>query len=87
MPRAVRLPAEEIFSLRLAKVKLSGLTKKAKAGTRVIITNRGMPVADLVAHETVAAPRFKRPGRLPKAFRLKGKDPTLSELLLKDRLD
>ena len=30
--------------------------------------------------------RFKRPGRLPKPFRLKSKGPTLSELLLTDRV-
>jgi phytoene/squalene synthetase len=55
---------------------------------RVIITNHGTPVADLVAHGTGAAPaiRFKRPGRFAQTFRLKGKGPALSELVLKDRV-
>jgi prevent-host-death family protein len=86
MPGVARLPAEEIVSLRLAKARLSSLTKKAKAGTRIIITNHGTPVADLVAHGAGTTLRFKRPGRLPKPFRLKGKGPTLSELLLTDRV-
>ena len=88
MPKVVRLPSEETVSLRLAKAKLSSLTKQAKAGMRVIITNHGIPVADLVAHGTGATPviRLKRPGRLPKPFRLKGKGPTLSELVLSDRV-
>jgi len=88
MPKASQLPVEETVSLRLAKAKLSSLTKQAKAGMRVVITSHGTPVADLVAHGTGAAPpiRFKHPGRLPKPFRLKGKGPTLSELVLKDRV-
>jgi prevent-host-death family protein len=87
MPKAAQLPAEETVSLRLAKAKLSSLTKQAKAGMRVVITSHGTPVADLVAHRAGAAPPilFKRPGRLPKPFRLKGRGPTLSELVLKDR--
>jgi prevent-host-death family protein len=87
MPKAAQLPVEETVSLRLAKAKLSSLTKQAKAGMRVIITNHGSPVADLVAHGTGASSpiRFKHPGPLPKPFRLKGKGPTLSKLVLKDR--
>jgi prevent-host-death family protein len=87
MPKTARLLAEETVSLRLAKAKLSGLTKQAKAGTRVVITNHGTPVADLVPHGTGAAVSipFKRPGRLPSPFRLKGKGPNLSELVLADR--
>jgi len=88
MPKAAKLPAEETVSLRLAKAKLSSLTQQAKAGMRVIITNHGTPVADLVAHGTGATPalHLKRPGRLPLPFRLKGKGPTLSELVLSDRV-
>ena len=88
MSRVAQLPAEETVSLRLAKAKLSGLTKQAKAGMRVVITNHGTPVADLVPHGTGAAPtiRFKRPGPLPKLIRLTGKGPTLSEMVLKDRV-
>jgi prevent-host-death family protein len=88
MPKAAQLPSEETVSLRMAKAQLSSLTKQAKAGTRVIITSHGTPVADLVAHGTgvAPAPTFKRPGRLPKPFRLKGKGPTLSDLVLMDRV-
>jgi prevent-host-death family protein len=89
MTKPAHLPAEETVSLRLAKATLSSLTKQAKAGMRVIITNHGTPVADLVAHGTGATPtpHFKRPGRLPKPFRLKGKGPSLSDLVLSDRVD
>jgi prevent-host-death family protein len=88
MPKAAQLPVEETVSLRLAKAKLSSLTKQAKAGMRVIITNHGSPIADLVPHGTGAAPpiHFKRPGRLPKPIRLKGNGPSLSKLVLMDRV-
>jgi prevent-host-death family protein len=86
MPRPTKLPSEESVGFSVAKARLSSLTKKAKAGTRIIITNHGTPVADLVAHGAGTTLRFKRPGRLPKPFRLKGKGPTLSELLLTDRV-
>ena len=88
MPRAAQLPAGDTVSLRLAKAKLSSLTKQAKAGMRVVITSHGTPVADLVPHGTGATPtiRFKRLGRLPKPIRLKGKGPTLSEMVLMDRV-
>jgi prevent-host-death family protein len=88
MPKVAPLPPEETVSLRLAKAQLSSLTKLAKAGTRIIITSHGTPVADLVAHGTGVTPAlpFKRPGRLPKPFQLKGKGPTLAELVLMDRV-
>ena len=89
IPKVETLPTEETVSLRLAKAKLSSLTKQARAGTRVIITNHGTPVADLVAHGVGATPAvcLKRPGPLPQPFRLKGKGPSLSELVLADRVD
>ena len=89
MPKPAHLPAEATVSLRLAKATLSSLTKRAMAGMRVIITNHGTPVADLVAHGTGATPtlHFKRPGRLPEPFRLKGKGPSLSEFVLSDRVE
>lgn len=89
MAKVAPRPAEETVSLRLAKAKLSSLTKQAKAGTRVIITNHGTPVADLVAHGAGATPtiHFKRPGPLPELFRLNGEGPTLSELVLSDRVE
>ena len=88
MPKAARLPVEATVSLRLAKAKLSSLTKQAKAGMRVVITSHGTPVADLVAHGVgvTQAIRFKRPGLLPKPIRLKGNGPSLSELVLMDRV-
>ncbi len=88
MAKAARLSAEETVSLRVAKATLSSLTKQARAGLRVVITNHGTPVADLVAHGTGAVPpiRFKRPGQLPRLFRLKGRGPTLSDWVLKDRV-
>jgi len=87
--KPARLPAEKTVSLRLAKATLSSLTKQAKAGVRVVITNRGTPVADLVVHGTGTTPtlHLKRPGHLPEPFRLKGKGPSLSELVLSDRVD
>jgi prevent-host-death family protein len=89
MAMVAPLPAEETVSLRLAKAKLSSLTKQAKAGTRVIITIHGTPVADLVAHGTGVTPaiHLKHPGPLPELFRLSGEGPTLSELVLSDRVE
>jgi antitoxin (DNA-binding transcriptional repressor) of toxin-antitoxin stability system len=89
MRKSARLPAEVTVSLRLAKAPLSSLSKRAKAGMRVIIANHGTPAAGLVAHGTGATPtpRFKRPGRLPEPFRPKGKGPSLSDLVLSDRDD
>jgi prevent-host-death family protein len=88
MPKVAQLPLEATVSLRLAKAKLSSLTKQAKAGMRVVITSHGTPVADLVAHGVGATQsiHFKRPGRLPKSIRLKGEGPTLSEVVLMDRV-
>jgi antitoxin (DNA-binding transcriptional repressor) of toxin-antitoxin stability system len=56
---------------------------------RVVITNHGTPVADLVQHGAAAMPprNFKRPGALPKSIRLSGKGPAASELVLLDRAD
>lgn len=78
---------DETVSLRDAKAKLSSLTKQARAGARVVITNHGMPIADLVQHGTgvVSASQFKRPGSLPKPIRLKGEGPPASERVLLDR--
>jgi len=78
---------EKTASLRDAKAKLSSLTKQAKAGTRVVITNHGTPIADLVQHGTgaIAIRQLKHPGPLPKLIQLQGKGPTASELVLMDR--
>jgi antitoxin (DNA-binding transcriptional repressor) of toxin-antitoxin stability system len=87
MPSVARRFDEETVSLRDAKTRLSHLTKQAKAGTRVVITNHGTPIADLVRHGT-GAPRMdamKRPGRLPRLIHLKGKGPTASAMVLMDR--
>lgn len=46
-----------IFDLREAKANLSSLTKLAKAGTRVVITSHGIPIADLVPHGTGVEPK------------------------------
>lgn len=87
MSRAVRVPTEETVNLREAKANLSSLTKQAKDGTRVVITNHGTPIADLVPHGTGANPiRFlKRPGPLPKPIKLNGKGVSASDLVLMDR--
>ena len=89
LSRAARLATEEIVPLREAKAKLSSLTKQARSGMRVVITNHGTPVADLVQHGAAAMPprNFKRPGALPKSIRLSGKGPAASELVLLDRAD
>jgi prevent-host-death family protein len=87
MRNTAQLLKEKTASLREAKAKLSSLTKQARAGTRVVITNHGTPVADLVQHGTGAMPirSLKHPGALPKLIRLRGKGPTASELVLLDR--
>jgi prevent-host-death family protein len=87
MRRAARLANEEIVSLRDAKAHLSGLTKQARDGMRVVITNHGTPIADLVSHGASAMPMrtLKRPGALPKLVKLQGGGPTASELVLLDR--
>ena len=87
MPRTAQIVAQENVSLRSAKATLSSLTKRAKAGTRVVITNHGTPVADLVQHGT-GVPQLrslKRPGRLPKPIKLRGKGPSASEIVVMDR--
>jgi len=87
MRNPAQLSNDKTASLREAKAKLSSLTKQAKAGTRVVITNHGTPIADLVQHGTGAIPLrlLKRPGSLPKLIRLRGTGPTASGLVLLDR--
>lgn len=87
MPRSARVPLEEVVALRDAKSNLSGLTKQAKEGTRVVITNHGTPIADLVQHGAGTAPLryLKRPGPLPSLIKLKGRGPKASDLVLSDR--
>jgi hypothetical protein len=87
MQKTARVLQEETISLRDAKANLSSLTKQAKEGTRVIITNHGTPIADLVQHGTgMNSVRYlKRPGPLPTPIKLKGKGPTASELIMMDR--
>ena len=87
MPRTARVIPEETVNIRDAKTNLSSLTKQAKNGTRVIITNHGAPIADLVKHGTgmASVSYLKRPGPLPALTKLKGKGPTASELVLLDR--
>lgn len=87
MPTIARVIQEETVSLRDAKATLSSLTKQAKEGTRVVITNHGTPIADLVQHGTGTGSirELKRPGPLPKPIKLLGKGPTASELVLTDR--
>jgi len=87
LSRTARLATDAIVPLREAKAKLSSLTKQARAGMRVVITNHGTPVADLVQHGAVATSlrNFKRPGALPKSIQLSGKGPAASDLILLDR--
>jgi prevent-host-death family protein len=88
MARAARKAGEENVSLRDAKANLSRLTKQARAGSRVVITNHGTPVADLVPHGMGLPPlrHLKRPGPLPKPIRLEGEGPAASDLVLTDRV-
>jgi prevent-host-death family protein len=88
MAKAARIEREESVSLRDAKASLSRLTKQARAGARVVITNHGAPIADLVPHGMGLPPlrHLKRPGPLPKPIRLKGEGPTASDLVLMDRV-
>jgi prevent-host-death family protein len=87
MPTTARKAPEENVSLRDAKANLSRLTKQARAGGRVVITNHGTPIADLVPHGMGTPPlrALKRPGPLPKAIRLEGRGPHAATILLKDR--
>lgn len=87
MTKAARVPTEETVNLREAKANLSSLTKQAKGGTRVVITNHGTPIADLVPHGTGANPIgfLKRPGPLPKPIKLNGEGPSATDLVLMDR--
>ena len=73
--------------MRDAKAHLSCLTKQARDGMRVVITNHGTPIADLVSHgaSAMAMRTLKRPGALPKLVKLQGGGPTASELVLMDR--
>jgi len=87
MPSIARPSQEETVSLRDAKTRLSRLTKQAREGARVVITSHGTPIADLVPHGTGALQMtsLKRPGRLPKLIKLKGKGFTASDIVLMDR--
>ena len=87
MEKKARRPEEVTLSLREAKANLSSLTKQAREGMRVIITNHGTPIADLVPHGTGKgmAGLLKRPGPLPEPIRLEGEGPSASELILLDR--
>jgi len=87
MRRAARFANQEIVSLRDAKAKLSGLTKQARDGVRVVITNHGTPIADLVSHgaSAMAMRKLKRPGALPKLVKLQGAGAKASEIVLMDR--
>jgi len=53
--------------LERRQARLSGLTKQARDGMRVVITNHGTPIADLVSHgaSAMAMRTLKRPGRYP----------------------
>jgi prevent-host-death family protein len=88
MPGAARRARETSVPLREAKADLSRLTKQARAGGRVVITNHGTPIADLVPHGMGAPPlrHVKRPGPLPKPIRLAGEGPTASAVVLTDRV-
>jgi len=87
MPRIARALPETTVSLRDAKTNLSTLTRQAKAGTRVVITNHGTPIADIVKHGASSSQvvHLKRPGPLPEPIRLLGKGPSGSDLILMDR--
>jgi len=87
MRRTAHAPARETVSLRDAKTNLSSLTKQAREGARVVITNHGTPIADLVQHGASPTPvrTLKRPGPLPKPIKLRGNGPTAAELVLLDR--
>ncbi len=81
--------SEVVVDLREAKANLSHLASRAKAGTRVVITSHGIPIADLVPHGTGVEPKqfLKRPGPLPKLMKLAGWGPSASDLVLGDRQD
>lgn len=87
MPKSAQVSSEEVVALRDAKTNLSALTKQAKDGVRVVITNHGTPIADLVQHGagTVPLRYLKRPGPPPKLIKLTGRGSTASDLVLLDR--
>lgn len=87
MPSAARKTPEANISLRDAKANLSRLTKQARAGQRVVITNHGTPIADLVPHGMGTTPlrQLKRPGPLPKLIRLQGTGPSAADLVIEGR--
>jgi antitoxin (DNA-binding transcriptional repressor) of toxin-antitoxin stability system len=87
MSRTARSLTEETVPMRDAKANLSSLARQAKAGIRVVITNHGTPIADLVRHGTSSTPvtSLKHPRLLPEPIQLIGTGPSASELVLKDR--
>ena len=87
MTRTFRSPPEKFISLREAKANLSSLTRQARAGTRVIITNHGTPIADLVQHGVGLAPAIylKRPGPLPEVILLQGPGLSAAKSVRSDR--
>lgn len=87
MTKPARRQLEASVSIRDAKANLSSLARQAKTGVRVVITNHGAPIADLVPHGASSSrvAFLKRPGPLPKVIRLVGKGHTASELVLMDR--
>lgn len=74
-------------SLREAKAKLSELLREVRAGECITLTKHGHPVADLVPHgsSSQTLTHLKKPGPLPKPFKLIGEGPTASDIMLADR--
>lgn len=73
--------------LREAKAKLSELIRAVESGEHITLTNHGHPVADLVPHgsSSQTLTHLKKPGPLPKPFKLIGEGPTASDIMLADR--
>jgi prevent-host-death family protein len=87
-------------SVRELKAKLSEYLRRAGDGESILVTNRGKPIAtvvapyegDLTIDKKVAElerrgilSRPKRPFRLPPLIPLQGEGPTVSEMMLRDR--
>ena len=87
MPKTAQFRRQQVVSLREARAKLSSLTKQVREGKRIVITNHGTPIADLVQHGLETAPfrHLKHPGPLPEPIELKRGGPSFSELILNDR--